>query len=133
MEKEKAEILEVTKDSFFLKVEKKAMCGCCQIAALCNKNQRVFKVPKNNLNLQKNDKIEIGVETKKTLAAICLMFVFPLALFVATLAVFSRQGELTSFLLGFTVMAGYYLFAKIFFLKKKKNSIKILKKIENEE
>jgi positive regulator of sigma E activity len=132
MHKEIATVKEVLGDKILIKVDKKTMCGCCRIASVCNKNQGIFEFPNNNLHLSAGDKIEVGVETSKAISAISIMFIAPLSIFVATLVLFQRKGELISFLLALSVMFIYYGVVKAFIKNTNKFNIKFLRKLEDE-
>lgn len=132
MYKETAEVIQVKDNKILLKVEKKAMCGCCKITSICNKNQGMFEAPANDLSLVKGDRVEIGIETQKALKAILLVFILPLSLFILSLAVFQAQGELLSFFLAISVMVLYYGITKLFLRKTKKFDLKVLRKINDE-
>ncbi|MFO8052744.1 MAG: SoxR reducing system RseC family protein [Candidatus Omnitrophota bacterium] len=132
MHKEKAVVEKTTKDKVFIKVDKKAMCGCCRIASVCNKNQGIFELPNNNLYLSEGDKIEVGVETSKAISAISIMFIIPLTIFVATLVLLQGRGELISFLLALSAMFIYYGVVKIFIKNTKKFNIKFLRQLKDE-
>jgi positive regulator of sigma E activity len=108
------------------------MCGCCRIASVCNKNQGIFEFPNNNLHLSAGDKIEVGVEAGKAISAISIMFIAPLFIFVATLVLFQRKGELISFLLALSVMFIYYGVVKVFIKNTNKFNIKFLRKLKDE-
>ncbi len=129
MHKETAEVIKVDEAKALLKVEKKAMCDCCRIAAACDKNQGVFEIPNNNLGLEKGEKIEIGIETKKAVAATFIIFIIPLFLFLFSLILLREKGELFSFSLALLAMVIYYIVVKAFLRKTKKFSVKVLKKI----
>lgn len=133
MHKEIAVVTKVFEDKVLIKVDKKAMCGCCKIASVCDKNQGTFELPSNNLNLSQGDKVEVGVETGKAISAISIMFIIPLTIFVATLVLLQSRGELFSFLLALLVMFIYYVIVKIFLKNTKNFNIKFLRKIKNEK
>jgi positive regulator of sigma E activity len=132
MHKEVARVKKVTKDKIFIQVDKKAMCGCCRIASICDKNQGIFEFPNNNLDLSKDDKIEVGIETPKAISAISIMFVLPLTIFVITLVLLQNKKELISFLLALSAMSIYYGVVKIFIKNTKQFDIKFLRQINNE-
>jgi positive regulator of sigma E activity len=132
MHKEIATVKEILGDKILIKVDKKAMCGCCRIASVCNKNQGIFEFPNNNLHLSAGDKIEVGVEAGKAISAISIMFIAPLFIFVATLVLFQRKGELISFLLALSVMFIYYGVVKVFIKNTNKFNIKFLRKLKDE-
>lgn len=133
MQKERAKVNKISEDKIFLKVGKKKMCDCCRIAALCGENQGILEIPRNNWKLNEGDVVEIGIETKKFLFGLFMIFLVPLALFILTLSISADKKELTSFFLSLSVMILYYAAVKILFRKRKKIDIKILKKIENEK
>lgn len=129
MHKETAEVIKVTDDKVFLKVEKKAMCGCCKIASACNKNQGIFAIPNTGQNLKEKDSLELEIKTKRALQAVLTIFFAPLLIFIFFLVFFQAKGELKSFLLAFLAMVVYYVVIKIFLRKTKKFDITILRKI----
>ncbi len=133
MQKEKARVIEITPDKIILSFEKKAMCDCCRIAPLCNKNQGVFEIPKDSTEFKKSDILEIGIETKKTLEAFLVVFLVPFFIFIVSLVYFRSRGELLSFFLALLVMITYYIGIRIFLKKNKKINLKVLRKIENEK
>ncbi|MCF7870153.1 MAG: SoxR reducing system RseC family protein [Candidatus Omnitrophica bacterium] len=131
MHKEIAVVTKVLKDKVLIKVNKKAMCGCCRIASICDKNQGLFEFP-NNIDLSEGDKIEVGVETGKAISAISIMFIAPLIVFVTTLVLSQDREELTSFLLALSAMFIYYGVVKIFIKNTKKFNIKFLRQLKDE-
>ncbi len=131
MHKEIAEVVKVTEDKVFLKVEKKAMCSCCRIAPVCSKKQGIFEIAKSSLNLKEKDRVEVGVKSRNILQAIFIMFIFPLSLFVVSTVILQNRGELVSFFLALSVMVLYYVVVKAFLPKTKKFNIEVLRKIEN--
>ncbi|MCF7916993.1 MAG: SoxR reducing system RseC family protein [Candidatus Omnitrophica bacterium] len=133
MHEEVAVVTKVLEDKVLIKVDKKAMCGCCKIASVCDKNQGTFELSQNNLNLKPGDKIEVGVETSKALSAISIMFIIPLAIFVLTLVLLQNKGELFSFLLALLAMFIYYGIVKFFLKNTRKFNIKFLRKINDQK
>jgi positive regulator of sigma E activity len=133
MHKEVARVEKVTEDKIFIRVDKKTMCGCCRIASVCDKNQGLFEFPNNNLDLSEGDKVEVGVETRKAISAIAIMFILPLTIFVTTLVLLQNRGELSSFLLALSAMFIYYGVVKILLKNTKRFSIKFLGKIKDEK
>lgn len=133
MHKEIAVVTKVLEDKVLIKVDKQAMCGCCKIASVCDKNQGSFELPNNNLNLTAGDKIEVGVQTSKAISAISLMFILPLTIFVLTLVLSQSKGELFSFLLALLAMCIYYGIVKLFLKNTRKFNIKFLRKIKDEK
>lgn len=132
MNREEAKVIKVEKDKILLKVERKAMCGCCRIAPVCNKNEGIFEIPNNNLGLTKGDRVEVGIEAQRVLGATLLIFIFPALLFVLSLVVFRQKGELLSFFLALLVVVFYYGVVKLFLRKTKKFDLNILGKIKDE-
>ncbi|MCF7873669.1 MAG: SoxR reducing system RseC family protein [Candidatus Omnitrophica bacterium] len=133
MHKEVARVKKVTEDRIFIQVDKKAMCGCCRIASACDKSQGLFEFPNNNLYLNEGDKVEVGVETRKAISAIFLIFIAPITIFVTTLVLFQNKEELTSFLLALSAIFIYYGVARFFLKNTQKFNIKFLRKINDEE
>ncbi|MCF7870561.1 MAG: SoxR reducing system RseC family protein [Candidatus Omnitrophica bacterium] len=133
MHKETATVKKVLKDKILIKVDKKAMCGCCRITSACNKNQGIFELPNNNLYLNEGNKIEVGVEAGKAISAISIMFIIPLAIFVMALVLLQNRGELISFLLALSIMFIYYGVVKIFIKNTNKFNIKFLRKLKDED
>ncbi len=133
MHKETAIVTDVLEDKILVKVDKKAMCGCCKITAICDKNQGIFQLPNQSLHLNKGDRIEVGVETANAISAISIMFIIPLAIFVTTLVLLQNRGELFSFVLALSAMFIYYGVVKLFLKNTKKFNIKFLQKINDEK
>lgn len=130
MFKETVEVIEVWGDKAKIKFTKKENCSCCKASHVCGMGKEKLTINSYNFNLKVGDKIEVGIEEKKTLLASLVMFLIPGTLFMLSLMIFRQRGEALSFLLALLILCTYYITVK-FLLKNhgKKFHLKILKKI----
>ena len=81
-------------------------------------------------SLKPGDKIEIGIQEKKTILASLINFFIPALLFVASLIIFKDRGELNSFLGALVVLIVYFVVVKLILRKKGRYfNLTILQKI----
>ncbi|MCK4519804.1 MAG: SoxR reducing system RseC family protein [Candidatus Omnitrophica bacterium] len=132
MFKETVEVVEAWEDKVKIKFTKKEMCSCCKLSHICGMGKEKLTIDACGFVLEAGDRIEVGIEEKKTLLASVIMFLAPGALFMLSLIVFKKQGEFLSFLLALLMLCIYYGGMKLL-LKNwaKKFHLKILKKIQN--
>ncbi len=119
--KQNATIME-TKDSKIIAGCDKSLCGECHASLFCKSKDSSFEVLNpEKLNIEKGDKVEIDMPSKKTLTSIFLSLGLPLALFIPGYFIgkIFTQNELLLLLWGIGFMAIGFLFASLFFKKKK--------------
>lgn len=109
MFKEEVEVVDVAPTEVGIKFIKRVMCSCCRFSSLCAKEGEVIHIPRGDFLVRKGDRIEIGIEEKKTVLASIIMFFIPVCVFVFSLFLFRVYGELLSFLLALTATSLYYL------------------------
>lgn len=131
MFKEAVEVVEVREDKVKIKFIKKETCSCCKLSHICGMGEEKLVIDACGFTLKAGDKIEVGIEEKKTLIAGIIMFLAPGALFVLSLIIFKRQGEVLSFFLALLMLCIYYGVMKILLKgQSKKFHLKILKIIQ---
>jgi positive regulator of sigma E activity len=81
-------------------------------------------------SLEKGDKIEVGIEEKKSLIASLITFFFPVIIFISVLLFLKKQGELFSFILAILAVMSYYLTVKVLTKDRKEYfNLKVLRKL----
>jgi len=130
MFKEIVNIIEVWDNKIKVKFTKKEMCSCCKLSDLCGMGEETLILDSNQLSLETGDRVEIGIEEKRTLLASLIMFFIPSLFFLTSLVIFRRHGELLSFSIALLTLCLYYISVKLILRKKgKKFNLKILRKI----
>lgn len=134
MFKEVVEVTEVIGNQARIVFKKRKMCDCCRMSYFCGRGESTLLIDSYGFLLDKGDKIEIGVDEKKTFLASFLVFLLPAIIFVAGLIVFGDKGELVSFSLAFLGICIYYGIFRLFLGRySKKFTIAILRKLEKED
>jgi len=119
MLKEIVEVAEVWPGEAVVKFTRQPMCLCCKYASFCNtKGNDTTVINSRGFILQKGDRIEIGIEEKRTVFAACFTFLVPVLIFVAALFIFKPLGEGKSFLVAMMILVFYYYFIRFVFRKK---------------
>ena len=113
MLKEVAEVINVYSDKAVIKFKRSQMCSCCKTRSLCNKNDGKLIIDRAKFKLKAGDKVEVGIEPRKTVLATLITFLVPAAIFIFGLIIFRSRGELLSFLLALILLAVYYIAVKI--------------------
>ncbi len=130
MFREEVEVVDITSTEVGIKFIKRAMCSCCRFSSLCAKEGEIMHIPKGNFLIKKGDRIEIGIEEKKTLLASIIMFFIPVCVFMFGLFIFRVYGELLSFLFALGITSFYYLIIRGVFKKKSSYfQVRIMKKL----
>jgi len=130
MFKEIVDVIEVCDNKIKVRFTKKEMCSCCKLSDVCGMSKETLTLENNQLNLAVNDRVEIGIEEKKTLIASLIMFFTPALIFVSSLVFFRSHGELFSFSIALLAICIYYVSVKLMLRKNgKKFNLKILRKI----
>jgi positive regulator of sigma E activity len=132
MFKEIVEVVEVLEDKVKVRFSKQKMCECCSYSSLCHQGRDEITIPCNNRKvvLKKGDRIEIGIEEKKTIIASFFLFLMPGIIFLSFLVIFRSQQEFISFLLAILAVFAYYLTVKVIMRRKGKYfNLRIIKKI----
>jgi len=130
MFKEAVEVVEVSGDKARIKFTKKKMCSCCKFSYVCGKPQEELTLDSQGFSLKKGDRIEIGIDEKKSLLAGLITLFVPSVIFVLSLIAFRKAGELPSFFLAILLVCVYYVVVKLILKSKGKNfELKILRKI----
>ena len=125
------EVLEAKNNQIKIKLNRRPTCSCCRLNSICGKNEEILTIERQDFLLNKGDRIEIGIEEKKTVFACVVTFLIPAIIFIAALLVFSKKiSEVKSFIGALVLLAAYYGAVK-FFVRGKLNSLdlKILKKV----
>ncbi len=125
------EVVKTSKDKITVKFLRKPMCANCKLHFVCGKESNdLVDIENTSLVLNKGDKVEIGIEEKKSLLISCLIFLVPVALFVAILVAFNGLGELISFALAVIALFCYYFLMRIITKRVPKYfSISLIRKI----
>ncbi len=130
MFKETVDVIEACDSKIKIKFTKKEMCSCCKLSDLCGMGQETLILDNDQIILKTGDKVEIGIEEKKTLLASLIMFFMPSLLFVSSLVIFKSHGEALSFSIALLALCIYYVCVKLMLRKiGKKFNLKILRKI----
>ncbi len=130
MLREIVEVVDVFLTDVAIKLIKKPMCSCCRYSSLCIREKEFIRIPKGNFSLQKGDRVEIGVEEKKTIIASIVMFLIPACIFILSLFLYRNRAELVNFFLAIGITLIYYLIVRL--LLKKRGTyfhIKIIRKL----
>ena len=102
------------------------------LSHICGMGKEKLVIDACGFPLKAGDKVEVGIEEKKTLLASVIMFLAPGALFVLSLIIFKKQGEVLSFFLALLMLCIYYGIMKILLRgQDKKFHLKILKIIQS--
>lgn len=131
MLKETVEVAEIKNSKVAVKFTRQGSCSSCQASHICNVDkQQTLLVDNPGLNLNKGDKVEVGIEEKRNLLAILIALLIPAGLFVAALIVFKSRGEFMSFFLAMLVLFVYYFIVKVNLKNKGKYfKLQILRKL----
>jgi len=130
MFKEIVNVIESWDNKVKIRFTKKEMCSCCKLSDLCGMGEETLILNNDQLTLEAGDRVEIGIEEKRTLLASLIMFFMPSLLFVSSLVVFKSRGKLLSFSIALLTLCIYYICVKLILRKKdKKFNLKILRKI----
>jgi len=130
MYKECVKVEEVSTDRVRIKFEKNKMCSCCRMGGVCAKGEDTLTIDGCGFSLKSGDKIEVGVEEKKTFLAGIAMFLLPAVIFISNLIVFEHKTELVGFSLALGSVCIYYIALKIVLKKHgKKFNLRILRKL----
>ena len=131
MFKEIVEITDITNDQVKVKFNKQKMCSCCRYLSICGGGEEEVLIQnRQDLALTKGDKIEIGIEERKTVFAAFLLFLFPGLIFLLFLILFKGLHQFLSFFIAILAVFLYYLSMKGILRKKGKYfHLRILRKI----
>ena len=131
MFKEVVDVIKVQDSKVTIKFTRKQACSKCPTSYICHKNKdQTMDINPQGFNLKPKDKIEIGIQEKKTLLASLINFLFPSLLFVASLIIFKGRGELNSFFAALIVLAVYFIIIKVILRRKGRYfNLTILQKI----
>lgn len=130
---EKGEVLAIKGDEITVACAKKKTCSCCRYAAMCSADGRenFLVVNTEKINIAKGDYVYVGINEFKQFFGICLIFLFPLIIFVGMLVVFKGLEPFKNFLVAFLGISIYYFVVKCFLLKGDKYfALKIMKVIK---
>ena len=97
MIREVGEILEVKQNKIKVHLERKKSCTCCRYSNICSGHNDFFLENRSGIGLEKGDKIEVGVEEKKTFILSLMIFFAPALILIVTLFVFREKPEFLSF------------------------------------
>ena len=129
MFKEIVEVVDVRGSDIRIAFQRRKTCDSCKISHFCNSGKDTLLIRACGFILQRGDRIEIGVDEKRTVQASFLLFLLPAAIFVGCLIVFAKQQEHISFLLAFLGLCLYYGMLKLFMRKQaKKFEVTVLRK-----
>lgn len=119
MFKEVVSVVDIFGDKVAVKLRRKEACSCCRAASFChNKEQDTLLIDGGGLLLQKGDRIEVGIEERKTFLASIITFLVPLLVFISGILLLRKLGEFVSFLLAVSVVIIYYLLIRTISRKK---------------
>lgn len=125
------EVADVISDKIIIKFSRKSTCANCKLGSFCGKEKDdLVSIDKQSFELKKGDRIEIGIEEKKSLLISSLIFFIPIVIFIILLTVFRQFNELTSFTIAVSALFCYYLLVKV--ITKRKNQyfkVSILRRI----
>ena len=87
--KEIAEVINVFSEKAMIKFKRSSMCSCCKTAPLCKKEGELV-IDRGDFHLKRGDRIEVGIEPKKTVLAAMITFLFPAVIFLLGLVVWVK-------------------------------------------
>ena len=118
MFKEVVEVIKVQGNLVTIKFTRKQACSKCPTSYICHRNKdQTMQINSQGLDLKPGDKIEIGIQERKSILASLLNFFFPALLFVLSLIIFKGRGELNSFLTALVVLVVYFIIVKLILRK----------------
>ncbi|MFH1767542.1 MAG: SoxR reducing system RseC family protein, partial [Candidatus Omnitrophota bacterium] len=82
MIKNRVDVLDVLGDKLIVKFDKKTMCSCCRMEAVCSKPQATMIISRGNFSLNSGDKVEVGVEGVRVVLASLIVFLLPVFIFI---------------------------------------------------
>ena len=131
MFKEVVDVIKAQDSKITIKFTRKQACSKCPTSYICHKNKdQTMDINSQGFSLKPGDKIEIGIQEKKTILASLINFFIPALLFVASLIIFKGRGELNSFLGALVVLAVYFIVIKLILKKKGRYfNLNILQKV----
>ena len=131
MFKEVVDVIKVQDSKVTIKFTRKQAWSKCPTSYICHKNKdQTIEIDSQGFNLKPGDKIEIGIQEKKTILASLIKFFIPALLFVVSLIIFKGRGELNSFLYALGVLIVYFVVVKLILRKKGRYfNLTILQKI----
>jgi len=128
---ETVEVIDTTEDKIIVKFSRKPMCANCKFGSACGKdNEDLIEIENTAISLQKGDRIEVGIEEKKSLFISCTIFLIPIIIFVGLLILFKNLNELLGFAIAVLALFCYYLAVRIIIKKMPKYfNVNIIRKI----
>lgn len=129
MLKEIVEVVSVIDKKIKIRFTPRVTCSCCKFGLLCGKGNVELDIDRKDFYLEKGNKIEVGMEEKKSLLINSIVFLVPVIIFILSLYSFRKRGEFLSFIIAVFLVAGYYLTVKLILKDKKYFHLQILRKI----
>lgn len=131
MLKECVEVVGVKGREVKVRFDKKAMCSCCRYSFLCGKGQEDISIENTQgLEIKVGDKIEVGIQEKRSMLAALILFLFPMIIFLICLIVFNNWHQVGAFFIAILSVCVYYLIIRnILKLKGRYFNLKILRKL----
>jgi len=131
--KEEATIKKIDGGKIILGCDKSA-CEGCKSSLFCNRKRSEFSaLNTENIALKEGDKVEITLNTKKSIFSVMLSLAFPLALFMASMILTSKaypDNEGRQFLISaIFLLIGFFLSGLYFRLTKKSYEPEITDKL----
>jgi positive regulator of sigma E activity len=124
MFKRTVKVLEVYEHRAKVSFERSADCQHCLSKFFCKIGNEAIVIDTDGFDLKKGDKIEVGVEYKKNISSVVLIFIAPLLIFISALIALKGWGEAQSFFSAIILVSLYYLLLK-FYLKNKDKDFRL--------
>ena len=131
MNKEVVDVIEVANNRVKVKFKKSKSCSCCNLFSFCHRgNEGIWINSEPEIILDKGDRIEVGIEGKRTILASFIVFLAPAVIFISVPFIFREWSELRGFFLAIASLLIYYLIVKLVMRRRKKYfNLQILRKI----
>jgi len=130
MFKEVVEIIGKKENKVKVKFKRTSVCSHCKLNFLCSRDSQFIVDDDPSLDLRVGDKIEVGMEEKKSLLVSLIMFFVPALIFIFTLFFFRGQSPFKSFFIAIVFLGLYYLILRIFVIRLTSSfNLKIIRKI----
>jgi positive regulator of sigma E activity len=125
------EVVDTAKNKTIVRFSRKPMCANCKFSSACGKDaDDLVNIENVSIALKKGDRIEVGIEEKKSILVSCLMFLIPMIIFVVLLVIFKHLNELLSFTIAVSVLFCYYLVVRLIIKRMPKYfNLEVIRKI----
>ena len=106
-------VIQVAEDRALVRFERTSMCGSCCACGMAKGQQFADRWLRNEVDAQPGDRVQVDLTPRGLLGAAGIVYVAPLAAFVAGLFIFSFLGELGCFFAALGVTALVFLAIKL--------------------